>query len=216
MVNQLIIHVLGTAQDGGYPHAACKNKCCSEIWNKPNLHRFPASISVVDQINQKFYLFDITPNVKEQLHLLDRYNCELAGIFITHAHLGHYIGLLDLWDDPYQPKKGKKPKFNEWLGNKTFYELRKTNFSNFWVKLKPSSDETISLEEGIYIVSLKNKEFISDLDGELFTQSSVRTIPFRSIGISFKYTIGKLNFKDGSKKTNINNDDIQEDSSNEY
>ena len=96
MVNQLIIHVLGTAQDGGYPHAACKNKCCSEIWNKPNLHRFPASISVVDQINQKFYLFDITPNVKEQLHLLDRYNCELAGIFITHAHLGHYIGLLDL------------------------------------------------------------------------------------------------------------------------
>ena len=62
----------------------------------------------------------------------------------------------------------------------------------------------------------KNKEFISDLDGELFTQSSVRTIPFRSIGISFKYTIGKLNFKDGSKKTNINNDDIQEDSSNEY
>ncbi len=62
----------------------------------------------------------------------------------------------------------------------------------------------------------KNKEFISDLDGELFTQSSVRTIPFRSIGVSFKYTIGKLNFKDGSKKTNIKNDDIQEDSNNEY
>jgi len=58
----------------------------------------------------------------------------------------------------------------------------------------------------------KNKEFISELDGELFSQSSLRTIPFRSFAISFKYTIGKLNFKDGNKKTNIKNDDIQEDS----
>jgi len=58
----------------------------------------------------------------------------------------------------------------------------------------------------------KNKEFISELDGELFSQSTLRTIPFRSLAISFKYTIGKLNFKDGNKKTNIKNDDIQEDS----
>ena len=58
----------------------------------------------------------------------------------------------------------------------------------------------------------KNKEFISELDGEFFSQSSLRTIPFRSFAISFKYTIGKLNFKDGNKKTNINNDDIQEES----
>jgi len=61
----------------------------------------------------------------------------------------------------------------------------------------------------------KNKEFRSELDGELFSQSSLRTIPFRSFAISFKYTIGKLNFKDGNKKTNIKNDDIQEDS-NDY
>jgi len=59
----------------------------------------------------------------------------------------------------------------------------------------------------------KNKEFISELDGEFFSQSSLRTIPFRSFAISFKYTIGKLNFKDGNKKTNIKNDDIQEDNS---
>ena len=59
----------------------------------------------------------------------------------------------------------------------------------------------------------KNKEFKSDLDGEFFSQSSLRTIPYRSFAISFKYTIGKLNFKDSNKKTNIKNDDIQEDSS---
>ena len=96
MVDELIIHVLGTAQDGGYPHAGCKDICCLDIWAKPSSHRFPSSIAAVDKINKIFYLFDITPNIKEQLHLLDKYNCELAGIFITHAHIGHYVGLLDL------------------------------------------------------------------------------------------------------------------------
>ena len=57
----------------------------------------------------------------------------------------------------------------------------------------------------------KNKEFTSDLEGDFFSQSSVSTIPYRSFAISFKYTIGKLNFKDGNKKTNIKNDDIQEE-----
>jgi len=96
MVDELIIHVLGTAQDGGYPHAGCKDICCLDIWAKPSSHRFPSSIAAIDKINKNFYLFDITPNIKEQLHLLNKYNCELAGIFITHAHIGHYVGLLDL------------------------------------------------------------------------------------------------------------------------
>ena len=51
MVNDLIIHVLGTAQDGGYPHAGCKDVCCLDIWDKPSSHRLPASVAVVDKIN---------------------------------------------------------------------------------------------------------------------------------------------------------------------
>ena len=62
----------------------------------------------------------------------------------------------------------------------------------------------------------KNKEFKSDLEGDFFSQSSVRTIPFRSFAISFKYTIGKLNFKDSNKKTNIKNNDIQEETGGEF
>ena len=64
--------------------------------------------------------------------------------------------------------------------------------------------------------SKKNKEFTSDLEGDSFSQSSLRTIPFRSFAISFKYTIGKLNFKDSNKKTNIKNDDIQQEESGEF
>ena len=62
----------------------------------------------------------------------------------------------------------------------------------------------------------KDKEFKSNLEGDFFSQSSVRTIPFRSFAISFKYTIGKLNFKDSNKKTNIKNDDVSEDSGEEF
>tara|TARA_Y100001954_G_scaffold50963_1_gene53966 strand:+ start:676 stop:1518 length:843 start_codon:yes stop_codon:yes gene_type:complete len=92
----MIIHVLGTAQDGGYPHAGCEKDCCRAVWDKPHLHRFPACIAAVDKKNKKYYLFDITPNVKEQIHFLESYDCKLAGIFITHAHVGHYMGLMDL------------------------------------------------------------------------------------------------------------------------
>jgi outer membrane receptor protein involved in Fe transport len=62
----------------------------------------------------------------------------------------------------------------------------------------------------------KNKEFKSNLEGDSFSQSSVRTIPYRSFAISFKYTIGKLNFKDGNKKTNIKNDDIQSEEGGDF
>ena len=62
----------------------------------------------------------------------------------------------------------------------------------------------------------ETKEFTSELNGEYFSQSTLKSIPFRSLGISFKYTIGKLNFKDASKKSNIKNDDIQQDNSGEF
>tara|TARA_B100000945_G_scaffold118241_1_gene94001 strand:- start:3211 stop:4053 length:843 start_codon:yes stop_codon:yes gene_type:complete len=92
----MIIHVLGIAQDGGYPHAGCNKLCCTSIWSTPELHRLPSSIAAIDLKQKQFYLFDITPNIKDQLYHLNQYNCQLAGIFITHAHIGHYLGLMDL------------------------------------------------------------------------------------------------------------------------
>ncbi len=62
----------------------------------------------------------------------------------------------------------------------------------------------------------ENKVFKTELKGESFKQESIRNIPLRSLAISFKYTIGKLSFKDGSKKSNINNDDIKENNQQDY
>lgn len=62
----------------------------------------------------------------------------------------------------------------------------------------------------------ETKDFTTELSGSNFSQYSTKSIPFRSFAISFKYTFGKLNFKDVSTKTNIKNDDIQKNNNNDF
>jgi len=62
----------------------------------------------------------------------------------------------------------------------------------------------------------KYKVFTTDASGENFTLHSERNLEFRSIGISFKYTFGKLNFKASSKQSNIKNDDVSEQENADY
>ena len=92
----MFIHVLGTAQDGGYPQIGCNEVCCNLAWKNPEIKKYPSSIALVDESKKKYWIFDITPEVKSQLHLLNAFECSLSGIFITHAHIGHYMGLINL------------------------------------------------------------------------------------------------------------------------
>ncbi len=60
-----------------------------------------ASLGLVDSRSGKRWLFDATPDFREQLHQFDRVAEApgvpgLAGIFLTHAHMGHYAGLIHL------------------------------------------------------------------------------------------------------------------------
>ena len=92
---------LGTAQDGGYPHIGCLESCCIKVRERINLKRLIASIAIVDSKKKNFWLIDISPNINEQLIILNKYiqdysSQSFAGIFLTHAHIGHYAGLLNL------------------------------------------------------------------------------------------------------------------------
>jgi len=71
---------------------------------------------------------------------------------------------------------------------------------------------------GMHIVEPFNKYkvFTTDVSGENFTLYSERNLTFRSIGISFKYTFGKLTFKASSKQSNIKNDDVKEGENTDY
>ena len=73
---------------------------------------------------------------------------------------------------------------------------------------------------GIRIVEpfLKNgkKRFESYSKGDNFEQESIRDINFTSIGISFKYTFGKLNFKSKKSRNSIKNTDVKQESQSEF
>lgn len=93
--------VLGNVQDAGSPHIACKKECCLELFQNPDNTRKVVSLGVVDPENNRKYLFDATPDMPEQLKILKNYmpknvNETVDGIFLTHAHIGHYSGLMYL------------------------------------------------------------------------------------------------------------------------
>ena len=90
--------VLGIAQDAGYPQAGDRT---SPAWTDRSLRRLTTCLALVDPQSGKRWLIDATPDFKEQLHRLDliaeRADVPgLTAIFLTHAHIGHYTGLMHL------------------------------------------------------------------------------------------------------------------------
>lgn len=93
--------VLGTLQDGGSPHIGCKKECCKDLFLAPDPNRKVVSIGIVDPQATKRYMIEATPDFPEQFYLLTRQgDFEVKqvpdGIFISHAHIGHYTGLMFL------------------------------------------------------------------------------------------------------------------------
>ena len=118
---QPYVVILGIAQDGGAPHAACQKTCCIDKWNDPNLHNKVSSIGIVDPVSNEVWMIDATPDFAEQLHLLTNNNKrELKGIFLTHAHIGHYTGLMHLGREVMGAKStvvNVMPKMESFLRN---------------------------------------------------------------------------------------------------
>jgi len=89
--------VLGVAQDAGYPQAGCELNCCLPYWEGKEKKRMAVSLGIVDRLENQSWMIEATPDFKDQLHLLsDGDQPSLKGIFLTHAHIGHYIGLAHL------------------------------------------------------------------------------------------------------------------------
>ncbi len=92
--------VLGIGQDAGVPQMGCDSPFCKKAWANAGLRRAVSSIALVDPSSKRRWIFDATPDLPEQFELLkaatgDRSN-SIDGIFLTHAHIGHYTGLMYL------------------------------------------------------------------------------------------------------------------------
>ncbi len=154
--------VLGNVQDAGSPHIACKKECCKELFLNPDANRKVVSLGLIDAENEKTYLFEATPDIPEQLKNLKNkspFNANEIpnGIFITHAHIGHYTGLMYLGKEATNAKNAivyAMPKL------KTFLET-----NGPWGQLV--SNKNIALEE------IHNNE-------EIDLSPNIKVIPIRA------------------------------------
>lgn len=87
--------VLGIAQDAGIPHLNCQQALCASIRAGKRRAEKVSSLGLVERASGRAYLFDATPDFREQVHALTG-GRPPDGVFLTHAHIGHYTGLMYL------------------------------------------------------------------------------------------------------------------------
>jgi pyrroloquinoline quinone biosynthesis protein B len=91
------IVVLGITQDAGYPQIGCNKECCKKVYEKKAEKQLVSCIAIVDPVSKEKWIIDATPDLPEQVKMLDTYQSgDITGIFLTHAHIGHYTGLMYL------------------------------------------------------------------------------------------------------------------------
>lgn len=92
------LRVLGIAQDAGVPQAACVSANCEAARKDPARRELAASLALALP-DGAVWMVDATPDIREQLDVamsLGRSNDPrrpIAGVLLTHAHMGHYLGL---------------------------------------------------------------------------------------------------------------------------
>lgn len=152
------ILVLGIAQDGGYPQSGCKKDCCKRAWEDPAKRRSVSCLALIDPVSQQRWIFDATPDLREQLHRLNEsteFKTDISGIFLTHAHIGHYAGLMNLG--------------REVMGTKSVPVYSMPRMKDFLTKNGPWS-QLVSLNN-IALISLNN-------DSTIHLNSRLSVTPF--------------------------------------
>jgi pyrroloquinoline quinone biosynthesis protein B len=94
------ITVLGIAQDAGYPQIDCNKSCCKVYYDGKETKKLVSCLGLVDFETKQKWLFDATPDIAKQTQILKENHLDnqkiIDGIFLTHAHIGHYTGLMYL------------------------------------------------------------------------------------------------------------------------
>ena len=94
-IHSVEVITLGTAQDGGIPQFGCDCPHCQSAWTGESKRRLVSSLGIVDHDSKEYWLVDASPDIGKQMNLLaSSYpGYRLAGVLLTHAHIGHYLGL---------------------------------------------------------------------------------------------------------------------------
>jgi pyrroloquinoline quinone biosynthesis protein B len=186
---QQFIVVLGITQDAGYPQPYCAKACCEAIAQGKEKRKNVTCIGIVDRETQEVFMVEATPDFTEQQRILRGYLSDkskpLGGVLLTHAHIGHYTGLMYLGREAIGAKETPvyaMPKMQNFLEkNAPWSQL--VGLKN--IKIVPlTADSSVNLTKNIsikpiivphrdefsetvgYVISTKNKRalFIPDID----------------------------------------------------
>src|SRR5262245_33212145 len=119
--------VLGTVQDGGMPQTGCDCSNCSLARKNPKFARHVARLAIHVPKTGHVYLVDATPDLPAQIEEIHTFRPHPAGkvdrapvdgVLLTHAHIGHYLGLAHLGFESLNTKEipvWASPRMAEYL-----------------------------------------------------------------------------------------------------
>lgn len=172
--------VLGAGQDAGAP----------QIGNADDksVRLLPSSLALIDRENGQRFLFEATPAITEQVALLDAIEppkegrhdtLGIDGIFLTHAHIGHYLGLAYLGREAAGAKDVPvfaMPRMTEFLrANGPWNQLVK--LGNIAItEMAEGQFTALSDEFGVLPISVPHRDEFSETVGFLIMTPDKRAI----------------------------------------
>ena len=163
--------ILGIAQDGGSPQIGCDKACCKTLWEN-NISENVTSIGLIDNIENRFFLIDASPDIPKQYQMLKSLasDANLGGIALTHAHIGHYVGLLFLGKESLGAEKinvYSMPKMSLFLKNNGPWSQLIQEENIEINKLKNDSIQTLSKHISIKPIIVPHRDEFSETVGFL-------------------------------------------------
>ena len=154
--DEVVLKVLGTIQDGGIPHMGCSKECCVNYFEHTSIRIGVSSIGVSNFKYETNYIVDVTPDVNFQLQALignAKPSEKLDGIFLTHAHMGHYAGLLNFGRESLNSNNIPvylMPKFFDFISNNGPWDQLIKNDNIYLSKIK--KDKEFELNKNIKVI----------------------------------------------------------------
>ena len=169
--NSSSLIILGIAQDGGSPQIGCDKSCCKILWEK-KIFESVTSIGLIDNVENRFFLIDASPDITKQYQMLKSLalNASLGGIALTHAHIGHYSGLLFFGKESLGARKinvYSMPKMSFFLKNNGPWSQLIQDKNIIINQLKNNTIQTLSKYISIKPIIVPHRDEFSETVGYL-------------------------------------------------
>jgi pyrroloquinoline quinone biosynthesis protein B len=170
--------VLGVAQDGGMPHPGCAKSPCADVFAGTRQAEKVSCVGLVNRETGAAYMFDATPDFPDQLHALTGGRAP-DGIFLTHAHIGHYPGLMYLGKEAMAAKGVPvygTPRMCDFLSGNGPWSLLA---DNGYIALHPiTPGQAVELPDGIRVTPMlvPHRDEFTDTVGFLIEGPRARAV----------------------------------------